>query len=248
MLRRFLLLPALFILIFPAHAGFSTTTPSYDILKITGHHSHKVVFASYAEHFYSKINDNSLNYEAFSHALKGYVQLKENGRLENKKYLTVIDMQASVNEERFFIINMETQTIEHKSVVAHGKNSGLEYAKRFSNRVNSHQSSIGFYKTAETYIGKHGFSMRLDGLERSNSNARKRAIVIHQADYMEQHFMDQNGRMGRSFGCPSLPAKDYKIIIEKIKEGSCLFIYFPKEHYLKTSKFIQFEYLLSKNA
>lgn len=243
MLKRVVLLSALFIFIFPAYAGFSTTEPDYDLPKNSHNRSPEAVFASYSEHFYNKINDNSLDFEAFAHALKGYVKLKENGELQNSKYLTVIDMRVSANEDRFFIINMETQTIEHKSVTAHGKNSGVEYAKRFSNRVNSHQSSIGFYRTAETYFGKHGFSLRLDGLEHSNSNARKRAIVIHQADYVETGFIKQHGRLGRSFGCPSLPEKDYKIIIEKIKEGSCLFIYFPKENYLSTSKLIRAELL-----
>lgn len=243
MLKRIFLLSTLFIFIFPVYAGFSSTEPDYNLPG--DNHSPKAVFASYSEHFYNKIGDENLDFEAFAHALKGYVQLKEKGELDNPKYLTVIDMRISANEERFFIINMDTQTIEHKSVVAHGKNSGGAYAKRFSNRVNSHQSSIGFYKTAETYFGKHGFSMRLDGLEHSNSNARKRAIVIHQADYVEDDFVRQYGRLGRSFGCPSLPEKDYSIIIEKIKEGSCLFIYFPKDNYLSKSKLIQAENLLN---
>ena len=108
---------------------------------------------------------------------------------------------------------MKTQQLEYKSLVAHGRNSGLEYANRFSNKISSHQTSLGFYRTAETYIGKHGFSLRLDGLEFSNSNARKRAVVIHQADYASANFIKRNGRLGRSYGCPSLPKKDYRTIL-----------------------------------
>ena len=120
--------------------------------------------------------------------------------------------------------------------MAHGRNSGQEFARNFSNKVGSFKSSIGFYKTAETYTGKHGLSLRLDGLEYSNSNARARAIVIHAADYVSTNFIEQNGRLGRSLGCPSLPKKDYHQVVHKIKNGSLLFIYYPEADYLKKSK------------
>ena len=144
----------------------------------------------------------------------------------------------SSNEERLFIINMRENKIEHQSIVAHGRGSGNEFAKYFSNTINSHQSSIGFYHTAETYFGKHGLSLRLDGLEYSNSNARKRAIVIHSADYVSENFIKKFGRLGRSFGCPSLPKNDYNIIIQKIKTGSALFIYSSDQDYLNKSSLI----------
>ncbi len=196
-------------------------------------------FLSYSEDIYQKINDSDLNFEAFQYALKGYIQLQNNNELGNSKYLTIIDMSASANTERFYLINMETQELEHKSVVAHGQNSGGEYAKRFSNKVNSHQTSLGFYKTAETYTGKHGLSLRIDGLEYSNNKARERAVVIHEADYTNPDYIKKNGRLGRSWGCPSLPKKDYKSIINKIKDGSCLFIYYPQNQYLSKSKLVK---------
>lgn len=196
-------------------------------------------FASYSEDIYQKINETDLDFQAFQYALKGYVKLQNQNKLNNSEYLTIIDMSVSANTERCFIINMNTQTVEHKSVVAHGEKTGLEYAKKFSNKVNSHQTSIGFYKTAETYTGKHGLSLRLDGLEYSNNKARERAVVIHAADYVNPDFVKSNGRLGRSWGCPSLPDKDYFTIISKIKEGSCLFIYYPQDHYLTKSDLIK---------
>jgi len=187
---------------------------------------------------YQQLNNSDLKFEVFEYALSGYLKLVSQNKLKNSKYLTIIDMGMSSNEERLFIINMSENRIEHQSIVAHGRASGNEFAKIFSNTVNSHQSSIGFYQTAETYFGKHGLSLRLDGLEYSNDNARKRAIVIHSADYVSESFIKKFGRLGRSYGCPSLPKKDYKEIIQKIKVGSALFIYYSDQDYLNKSSLI----------
>lgn len=185
---------------------------------------------------YNQLNSKDLDYKVFEIALKGYLNLDVEDKIENNRYFTIIDMSLSSNSQRFFIIDMIDKKITHQSVVAHGKNSGLEFAKHFSNKVSSYKSSLGFYKTAETYIGKHGLSLRLDGLEFSNNNARKRAIVLHNADYVSNIFIEKNHRLGRSLGCPSLPKKDYHKVIEKIKEGSVLFIYYPNKEYLNRSQ------------
>lgn len=234
MFRRLLFLTTIFFLIFPTYAGKSLVpVKEYNNAKpkITSNS-----FTSYSSILYNKLNDNALSFEAFKFGLKGYLKLQNEHQLKNSKYLTIVDMSSSSNNERFFIINMNTQEIEHKSLVAHGRNSGLEYAEKFSNIKSSHQTSLGFYKTAETYIGKHGVSLRLDGLEYSNNKARERAIVIHAADYATENFIARNGRLGRSYGCPSLPTDGYEKVIEKIKEGSCLFIYYPQKTYLIKSK------------
>jgi len=236
MYRKLLFLSIIFILIPPIY-GWETMLP------VTNYHLEEKVnsensFSLYLSGLYNKINTNELNFDAFKYALKGYLELKNQNKLTNSDYLTIIDMGTSSNNERLFIINMKTQQLEHKSLVAHGRNSGGTFAKQFSNKVNSHQTSLGFYKTAETYIGKHGFSLRLDGLEFSNNNARRRAVVIHQADYASANFIKQHGRLGRSYGCPSLPKNDYKTIVNKIKNGSCLFIYYSKSSYLKNSKLV----------
>lgn len=199
-------------------------------------------FTAYASHLYHQLDDNDLGYQPFETALKGYLKLTQEGQIEFGRLLTVIDMSVSANKNRFFLIDIEKEKVLHKSIVAHGRNSGGEYAKYFSNKIGSFKSSIGFYRTGETYQGKHGLSLRLDGLEFSNSNARKRAIVIHAADYVSSVFIEKNGRLGRSLGCPSLPQKDYDQIVEKIKEGTLLFIYYPEAHYLKNSDLANYSF------
>lgn len=193
-------------------------------------------FEAYAERLYIALNDSDLHYPAFETALKGYLKLQKEGEIEEGSLLTVIDMSVSANKNRFFLIDVPNEKIIHKSIVAHGRNSGGEFAKDFSNKVGSYKSSIGFYRTAETYSGKHGLSLRLDGLEFSNDNARERAIVIHAADYVSTSFIQKNGRLGRSLGCPSLPKENYTQVVQKIKNGSLLFIYYPHTNYLKNSK------------
>jgi hypothetical protein len=192
-------------------------------------------FSAYSKDLYTALNEPALDYKAFETALKGFVKLQLEDKILNTDYLTVIDMSRSANESRFFVINLSAKRVEHKSVVAHGRNSGGEFARHFSNEEGSFKTSLGFYRTAETYRGKHGLSLRLDGLEKSNSNARQRAIVIHAADYVSQNFIEKFGRLGRSLGCPSLPKEGYDQIVETIKEGTLLFIYFPEEQYLSNS-------------
>ncbi len=165
--------------------------------------------------------------ESFTKALEGYYQWKDNGKVQ-KDILTIIDFSLSSKEERLWVIDLKNNQILFHSLVAHGRNSGIEYATSFSNKPESHQSSLGFYTTGETYIGNHGYSLRLDGLEKGlNNNARKRAIVIHGADYVSETFIENNGRLGRSYGCPSVPEKLSKELIDTIKNKSCLYIYYP---------------------
>ena len=134
----------------------------------------------------------------------------------------------SSKKQRLWVIDLKNNIILFQSLVAHGRNSGNEFAGKFSNNPQSYQSSLGFYATGETYYGKHGYSLRLDGLEKEiNNNARKRAIVIHGADYVSENFIKQNGRLGRSLGCPSLPMNISKEIIDTIKNKSGLFVYHP---------------------
>lgn len=207
-------------------------------------------FNQYAGQLYECVNDEEINVEAFNIALKGYFTLLSNNELENKKYLTIIDMSLSSNVERFYVIDMETQQLVYKNLVAHGKNTGEEFAYNFSNKERSYQTSLGFYKTAETYDGKRGFSMKLDGLEYSNSNARDRGIIIHGADYVSEEFIKNNVRLGRSLGCPSLPMDSFVEVVEMLKEGSCLFVYYPQKYYLSKSKLVNSEdnYLLTSSG
>ncbi|MDX2002852.1 MAG: murein L,D-transpeptidase catalytic domain family protein [Chitinophagales bacterium] len=194
-------------------------------------------FGQHAQYLYGLINEPSLGFHIFQTALKGYYQMLGEGKLKNREVLTIADFSQSSNSKRLYVIDMIANKLIRKSWVAHGRGSGEEYATQFSNGVGSNMSSLGFYIANETYHGNHGLSIRLDGLESTNSNARNRAVVIHSADYVSQSFIDVNNRLGRSFGCPALPAEGYSQLVDLIKGGSCLFIYYPDAAYLKQSKY-----------
>ncbi len=205
---------------------------------ITWQNSHQMD-ESNIQSIYSRINDPDLNFEALKQALKGYNVLRERYMLNNNFILTIIDYSKPSNTERFFVIDINSGKILYKSLVAHGRNSGLEYASSFSNKQCSYKSSIGFFLTGETYYGKHGFSLRLNGLEKGiNDNAMERAIVIHSASYVTEEYIKKYGRLGRSHGCPALPAYNYENIIGTIKNKTCLFIFYPDKKYMSSSEFV----------
>jgi hypothetical protein len=175
--------------------------------------------------------------DLFKIAMFGYNQID---LIKEKKILTIIDYTKPSTEKRFFVINLERKVLLYHCFVAHGKNSGENYTKNFSNQSLSLESCLGFFITAETYFGKNGYSLRLDGIENGiNDNARKRSIVIHGADYVSQEFLNKHGRLGRSWGCPAIPIDLSKEIIDSIANGSCLFIYGNDDEYSKNSRFIR---------
>jgi hypothetical protein len=184
------------------------------------------------ETVYNKLQSNAFSMpklESFTKAFKGFYLLKEKG-LVQKNILTIIDFSLSSNTKRLWVIDLTTNTILYNSLVAHGRNTGDEFANSFSNASESFKSSLGFYATGEVYSGKHGQSLRLDGLEKGvNSNARNRAVVIHGANYVSDAFIKNNRRLGRSLGCPAIPEELTKEIINTIKGKSCLFIYHPSK-------------------
>lgn len=200
----------------------------------------EIEFQSFIDCFYESLGESSINFNAFETALKGYFELKALNKLENDRYLTIIDMSVSANTERFYLIDIYSQSIVYKSLVAHGMATGEEFAENFSNIENSHKSSLGFYLTGETYNGRHDFSLKLDGLEFSNNKARERGIVIHAANYVSHEYISTNGRLGRSYGCPALPFENYFDIVSKIKNKSCLFIYYPEKDYKRKTRMGQF--------
>lgn len=192
-----------------------------------------------AKSIYQALHNERLSFEAFQFAYEGYHKLLERNILEKANIITLIDFDKTSNEDRFFIIDLKNFKILFESLVAHGRNSGDEIATSFSNLANSYKSSLGFYLTGETYTGEHGLSLKLDGLEPGiNDNARARNIVIHSADYVSRSFIQKNGRLGRSFGCPSLPVENYSTIIDTIKGKSLLFIYSGQTDYLNKSEYL----------
>lgn len=177
-----------------------------------------------------------LSFDIFKMAMTGMGKINE---LQNKSIITIIDFSKPSTQERFFVIDLKNKLVLSKSLVAHGKNSGENMADSFSNDSKSLKSCLGFFLTAETYTGKNGYSLKLDGLEPGiNDNARQRTIVIHGADYVSASFAQQHGRLGRSWGCPVLPTDNLKEIIDKISQGSCLFIYGNDPEYPKASKIL----------
>lgn len=201
----------------------------------------KASFELKVKNLYTALNPQTFampKLESFSKALEGFYQLKEQGLIK-KDILTLIDFSLSSAQKRLWVIDMATNTILLQSVVSHGRNSGDEFATQFSNENNSFMSSLGFYATGEVYQGKHGMSLRLDGLEYGiNDNARNRAVVMHGADYANENIISKQGRLGRSQGCPAVPVALHKEIINLIKEKSCLFIYHPSRNYENKSKLI----------
>ncbi|MBT8386652.1 MAG: murein L,D-transpeptidase catalytic domain family protein [Ignavibacteria bacterium] len=184
--------------------------------------------------FYSECElEDKLEYPVFKQALAGYNSLG----LSNKKLLSIIDYSQPSNQKRFFIIDVENHKLLFQTLVAHGKNSGLINATRFSNKKGSHKSSLGFYRTGTTYVGRRGYSLVLEGLEKGiNDNARLRGIVIHGANYVSERFITGNNSMiGRSWGCPAVSNKISREIIDLIKGGSCLYIYAEDEFYKERS-------------
>jgi|GEM_PF-397802 len=178
--------------------------------------------------------------DVFILAMTGYEQLQRQGKLLNERYLTVIDFRLPSTRERIWVLDMVERKVVFKTLVAHGVNSGELYATEFSDRPQSFQSSPGFYLASESYIGKHGLSLRLDGLEAGiNGNARDRAIVLHGADYVSQEFIRNNGRLGRSQGCPAVPLELSQPIIETIQGQSCFFILQPGTQYLQKSQLVR---------
>lgn len=176
-----------------------------------------------------------LSFAAFQYAVHGYQTLVAEGKVPNEQYLSIADFSQSSRKKRFFLIDMKNQKLVKNTFVAHGKNSGLDKTTSFFNTLNSEQSSLGFYITKNTYIGKNGFSLRMAGMDQGfNDNAEARAVVVHGAPYVNAARVNA-AYMGRSQGCPALPLEEYEEVIEKIKGGSVLFNYFPSENYLQGS-------------
>lgn len=205
--------------------------------------SYDASIASFSSQVFSMIRSETSkpDYEVFKKALTGFLNLKADNNVK-KNLLTIIDFSLSSTLDRMWIIDMNKMEVVHISLVAHGKNSGEEFASHFSNSPASYQSSLGFYITGGTYIGKHGISLILDGIERGiNDKARERAIVMHGADYVSRDFIHDCGRLGRSFGCPSIPLEDHERIINLLSGRSCIYIHYPDDNYQAGSRMFSAE-------
>lgn len=186
-----------------------------------------------------KLRRVGLSRKAFEFAWKGYKYMLSRHLLNNTDVLSICDFSQSSRRKRLYIIDVESMKLVVNTHVAHGRNSGREYARSFSNKAESHQSSLGFYVTRQTYYGGHGLSLEIDGLERGiNDKANERKIVVHGSDYVGDGFLRSNPFNGRSFGCPAVPAKLTTKVINTIKNGSCFFIYHPTKNYINKSRIL----------
>ena len=186
------------------------------------------------KHLYENLNEPNLNKQVLNIALEGLAKTD----VKNKNIITIIDYTKSANEKRMFVIDLKKEKVLFSTYVAHGKNSGGEFAQNFSNTVNSKKSSIGFFKTSKPYRGIHGYSLRIDGLEKGiNDNAYKRNIVIHGATYVNEKYIQRNGRLGRSWGCPAIPFNLTKDVINTIKNGTLIYINGNLQSYKKRTKY-----------
>lgn len=165
----------------------------------------------------------------FREALIGFYSLQQQGLVgADKNLLTIIDFSRPSREKRLWVVDLTEQRLRFHTLVAHGKNTGADMAQTFSNREGSEMSSLGFYRTAQPYMGKHGLSLKLQGLDAGyNTNAASRAVVVHGADYVSETFVRQHGRLGRSQGCPALPVNECSAIVRAIKGGSVVYAHGP---------------------
>lgn len=185
----------------------------------------------------------NLRAEVLELALEAYEQAEEEG-VVRQPLLTIIDYERSSYEKRLWVVDMEKAELLHQEWVAHGmgkpRGSGgdMEEALSFSNEHGTLKSSLGLFLTAETYYGGHGYTLRLDGLEEGvNDNARERLIVLHGADYVSEDRAEDR-LVGRSWGCPAVRPEISKELIDTIKGGSVLWIYYPQEDWLAESEFL----------
>jgi len=186
-----------------------------------------------------KLGKAGLSKEAFEYAMKGYNELSEQHKINRKDIITICDFSQSSRRKRMYVVDLANYKLLIQTHVAHGRNSGAEYAKRFSNKPESLQSSLGFYKTSNTYYGGYGLALNIDGLEPGiNDKARRRKIVVHGSDYVGTNYLRFSRYIGRSFGCPAVPAKQSRKIINTIKNGTCFFIYHPTKKYIEASKIL----------
>jgi len=180
-----------------------------------------------------------LSRQAFDYAVNGWEKLNRQGKLDNQSVIGIIDFsQPSINK-RLYVLDMNNYALLFNTLVAHGKNSGKQQAIYFSNKASSYKSSPGFYITGNVYNGSNGYSLKLEGIENGiNDKALKRGIVIHGASYVDESFTSARGFIGRSQGCPAVPVKEARSIIDAMKGGACLYIYTPDRRYLSHSEMV----------
>lgn len=212
--------------------------------------SNVIIFEDTLKALFQEISVDSINldYTIFRYAMIGYYSLRQDGKLNNtKEIISIIDYTLPSDKKRFYTIDLKNKQYIFNTLVSHGRNSGSNNATKFSNELQSFQTSLGFYITGKTYIGSKGYSLRLHGDEVGyNDNVYKRAIVMHDAPYVSEEWVKRYGRIGRSLGCPVLPKNISKNVITTIKDKTVIFVYSNDSKYLKASKYLNLRKLLER--
>ena len=200
---------------------YQWTTPHKEV---THSHSTDVIVPPTVSLYHKLFQRQEVTYNTFKQGFDAFNKTKN----KNPSSLIIVDYSKSSSKKRFFVIDMINKKMEYETYVAHAKSSGWRYASHFSNKINSSESAIGRFKTAQnTYYGKNGLSIRVIGLDKGvNDNTFKRNIVIHGSNYVGTKWMRMhNGFQGRSLGCFAIPHTIYLKIIPKIKNGVILFVH-----------------------
>lgn len=205
-----------------------TNQPNGNLNDTTAQITEQVSFSNYVNTLYEQTNLKAagLALPVFQKAVTGFMNMKSQHRLsDSKNVITIVDFSKPSSSKRMWIVDLKSKILLLNTYVAHGQGSGANMATNFSNVAESHQSSLGFYIASETYFGKHGLSLKLDGQDKGvNDLARERAIVVHGASYVSENFIKSTGRLGRSFGCPAVSEELNAKVIELIKGKTCFFI------------------------
>lgn len=195
--------------------------------------------SAFAREDFSRASLGSIDVDVLDLALGAATCAVRSGAVANPQTLTVIDYSRPSNEERLWVIDLTTRELLYEELVAHGQGSGGFTATMFSNQPESHRTSLGLFVTDDTYVGRNGYSLRLDGLDKGiNDRARERAIVMHGAPYVSEAFVRANGRLGRSWGCPAIRNDIAREMIDRVKGGGLVFAYYPDAKWLSSSKFL----------
>jgi hypothetical protein len=188
---------------------------------------------------WTEVPIGSLDRGVFTLALRAATCALRSGAVDRLETLTIIDYSKPSTEKRLWVFDVTQRALLYEELVAHGSGSGGNLARRFSNDEGTHTSSLGLFATRDTYVGRNGYSLRLDGLDAGfNDRARERAIVMHGAPYVSADFAKAQGRLGRSWGCPALRPEVTRDLIDRVKESGLLFAYYPDPQWLQLSDFL----------
>lgn len=224
-------IPTVAVVLFVSSAMAAAAAPGFDVSTNAN--------VTFARESFAGASLGSLEPAVFDLALNAATCAVRAGKVSNPKTLTVIDYSRPSTQERLWVIDLATHSLLYEELVAHGQGSGGQTATLFSNQPETHRTSLGLFVTDTTYVGKNGYSLRLDGLDEGiNDRARERAIVMHGAPYVSRQFVKTTGRLGRSWGCPAIRNDIAREMIDRVKGGGLVFAYYPDQQWLKSSRFL----------